>query len=284
MEVVVRSKVPILPNTSVRLRSGDSQRRPAFYPERVRVEDATDWIVNDVLLCGRSLCVQAGDLPAELLSCAGHPALSFGRLDPGDEFTLMATYVGPREAGAELVYRIEGRAKPSSAPRSCPLPMSSGVGVLPNVSAQLTSRVQTLPEGHGFQVRRVVIRDPQDWVVNDVRIGRASQFAQAGDVPGVAFQATGADQVVAFDPVAPGIDVQMVVTYVGADPAGAPFVGGMVGDVVPTPLEDRELRALRALVEGRDPALQELRALVGSIGDQAGRLPGLVDAVRRVTG
>jgi hypothetical protein len=243
VEAVARSMIRILPNTSIRLglTSEDfpAGKKPAFYPERISIEDATDWIVNDVLLGGRSLFTQSGDLPAELLS--SRDVLQIGRLDRDDELALVMTYVGSDYDGAELVCRVRGTIKSREhLPPSTLLPMSSYVNIPLNTSAQIVSRARDLiPGGCGFQARHVVVRDPADWVINDVKIGRVSQFAQNGDVPGVAF--SGGDPV-AFDPIQVGVDVTMVVTYVGASASGAAFVCGLAGDVVD--LGDRS---------GRDP-------------------------------
>ncbi len=236
-EATVRSKVHVLPNTSIQLHmtcqdllSGDAR---TVYPARISLEDAADWVVNDLKLYERSVFTQSGDVPAELLSSR---LWQIGALEPGGRLTIVATYIGERGDGAPLVCRVGFRTQPSpsSTPFSRFLPMSSGVQILPNTSAQLTSRCQIshVPAGQGFQARRIVVRDAADWVVNDLGIGRVHQFIQGGDVPGVCFSATGVDQVVALDPAPAEIDVQMTVTYVGPHASGASFVCGMVGDVV----------------------------------------------------
>lgn len=117
------------------------------------------------------------------------------------------------------------------------LPMGSGVYIMPNTSAEITSR----PQDVGFRPERIVIGGaPGDWVVNDVKIGTRSQFSQSGDVPGEAFayDASGVDGEpglrLKMDVVPSGCEVRILVTYVGKAPAGAPFVSTMLGTVLST--------------------------------------------------
>lgn len=106
------------------------------------------------------------------------------------------------------------------------LPMSSGVAIIPNTSAQITSR----PQAVAFRPERIIIGGrPSDWVVNDVKVGNRSQFAQSGDVPGEMFAATTIDGFVSMETVQTAMDFVMVVTYVGQVQEGAPFVCGVLG-------------------------------------------------------
>ena len=123
-------------------------------------------------------------------------------------------YTGPRAApSAELVYEL--------------------------YEAQITSRCQ-LPNARlrgigphqGFLAERIVIESAADWVVNDIKIGRASQFAQAGDVPGLAFSAGTLGGAVSFDAARTGIDVALVTTHIGPHEIGAAFVCGILGSIV----------------------------------------------------
>lgn len=116
-------------------------------------------------------------------------------------------------------------AGPSRADRVV-LPMSSGVNILPNTSAQITSR----PQNVAFRPERLIIGGtPGDWIINDVKVGNRSQFSQAGDVPGEMFAATTIDSFVSFETVQTAMDFVVLVTFVGASESGAPFVCGVLG-------------------------------------------------------
>jgi hypothetical protein len=52
-------------------------------------------------------------------------------------------------------------------------------------------------------------------VFNDIKIGRASQFAQSGDVPGLAFSPGTLGGRVSFDVALAGIDVSIITTHIG---------------------------------------------------------------------
>ena len=106
------------------------------------------------------------------------------------------------------------------------LPMSSGVAIFPNTSAQITSR----PQAVAFRPERIIIGGtPSSWIVNDVKVGNRSQFAQSGDVPGEMFAATTIDGFVSMETVQTAMDFVMVVTFVGDNQEGAPFVCGVLG-------------------------------------------------------
>ena len=106
------------------------------------------------------------------------------------------------------------------------LPMSSGVNILPNTSAQITSR----PQNVAFRPERVIIGGtPGDWVVNDIKVGNRSQFSQSGDVPGEVFANTTIDAFVSFETVQTAMDFVMLVTFIGASESGAPFFCAVLG-------------------------------------------------------
>jgi hypothetical protein len=131
--------------------------------------------------------------------------------------------IGPRN---ELI----DRPGPTRADRVV-LPMSSGVSILPNTSAQITSR----PQDVAFRPERIVIGQAgtdggaADWIVNDVKVGNKSQFSQSGDVPGDLFAATTIDSYVSFATVQTAMDFVMLVTYVGTNESGAPFYCAVLG-------------------------------------------------------
>ncbi len=104
--------------------------------------------------------------------------------------------------------------------------MSSGVHIIPNTSAQVTSRPQT----HAFRPERIVIGGtPKHWVVNDIKVGNRSQLAQSGDVPGEMFAFDAKDSGLRFDTVHTAMDFVILVTYIGPKEGGEPFVCGAFG-------------------------------------------------------
>ncbi len=211
-------------------------RTEEFWPERLAIKDPTDWIVNDIFVNGKSCLVQSGDLPGAMFSEGEtNPPLRIGPLSPKDELAVAACYVGSSRSDARLTCSLSG---PKHADDVAPdtmrlLPMSSGVNILPNTSAAITSRLSShvLP-GQGFRPRRIVIDGAEDWSIGDVKVGVVSQFAQNGDIPGVAFSADAIGTLVALDPVPVWIDFTIIVTYVGSRDTGAAFVCGVAGDVV----------------------------------------------------
>lgn len=237
-----RTECRILPGTSAKLLT-DPGEHP-LWPDRLAIHDSQDWIVHDVLLGDRSLFAQSGDVPGVLFAKSSHASIQMGRLDAGDRFCVYATYVGANPGGAELAYDLFGtRDAPavSIAPRrQAILPMSSGVNILPETSAQMTSRclpssprVTGLPTGYGFRARRIALDQAADWTICDVKIGNLSQFLQSGDVPGVAFDPMAQGCQVAFGAAPVGIDVTFVATCVSPLESGRAFVCGIVGDIVP---------------------------------------------------
>jgi hypothetical protein len=110
------------------------------------------------------------------------------------------------------------------------LPISTGVNVLPGQTARITAR----PQRTAFVPQRLFIAatggaTAADWVVDNLFIGGRSQFAQDGQIPGDMFATTAIDSFVAFEPVQVAMDIVVDVTYIGANPDGAPFFGSLVG-------------------------------------------------------
>jgi hypothetical protein len=139
--------------------------------------------------------------------------------DPGYAPQAPAPYsVPPRNMLVE-------RRPPDRADRIL-LPMSSGVNILPNTSAQITSR----PQNVAFRPERIIIGGtPGDWIVNDIKVGNRSQFSQSGDVPGETFASTAIDSFVSFETVQTAMDFVMLVTFTGVSEAGSPFVCSVLG-------------------------------------------------------
>lgn len=166
----------------------------------------------------------------------GRRNYGYGRWDHGSPwYGHGAPLVGadvPLGGGGGIPPRNElvDRPGPTRADRVI-LPMSSGVNILPNTSAQITSR----PQDVAFRPERVIIGaagtsgGAADWIVNDIKVGNKSQFSQSGDVPGDMFASTTIDSFVSFATVQTAMDFVMLVTYVGANESGAPFYCSVLG-------------------------------------------------------
>lgn len=249
-----RGTCAIPPNTTVRL-STHPMKYDAW-PSRLVIQDASDWIVNDVYVGEVSIFAQSGDVPGSMFSEEVRSMVCLGHLAPGDALSVVATYVGVRPR-AEFAYELYGTLDESEAgdlPIAAILPMSSGVNILPSASAQLTSRCRSpdhrsrgIGPRQGFLAEQIVLGDPANWTLSDVKIGRASQFAQSGDVPGLAFGPGTLGSAVSFDVAPADIDVIIVATHVGPREAGDAFVCGILGSIVdlteidPAPRHSRTL-------------------------------------------
>lgn len=77
--------------------------------------------------------------------------------------------------------------------------------------------------------RLVILDDALDWIVSDVLIGDASQFLHSGDIPGGLFAEGVADNFARFETAAAGARVEVIVSYVGADPEGRVFSAELRG-------------------------------------------------------
>jgi hypothetical protein len=207
------------------------RRSTEFWPQRLTIRDARDWIVHDVCKNGRSILAEAGDIPGEMFG--DRFPLCVGSLGPSDEFTVTASHVG-ESSQTRLSYELSGNSRPPASTRgpSMILPMSTGVRILPNMSAQITGRICNIPSGCAMLPERVVLRDPRDWVVSDLRVGNCSEFVQCGDVPGVAFASQAVGNRLLLDPLRQGVDLAMVVTYVGPCESGAELYAGVDGQIV----------------------------------------------------
>jgi hypothetical protein len=148
--------------------------------------------------------------PAEVYPTQGYPS---------------SRYPAPGYAGASAGPSVVERQGSLRADRIT-LPMSSGVAILPNTSAQITSR----PQNVAFRPERIIIGGrPGDWIVNDIKVGNRSQFSQSGDVPGEMFAATTIDAYVSMETVQTAMDFVMLVTFIGDTEGGSQFVCGVLG-------------------------------------------------------
>lgn len=127
-----------------------------------------------------------------------------------------------------LVLEIE--ATPRAGASRGIQPVASNMNILPNATAQITIR----PQGGPFRPERILISGtPANWYVDDIRIGSRSQLSHAGSLPGELFSVNSIDTFLSLETVQPGMDLILVVTYVGGNPQGEPFsavVLGVMGD------------------------------------------------------
>lgn len=211
------------------------------WPCRLVIKEASDWIINDVCVGEVSIFAESGDVPGSMFSEGTESVICLGRIAAGETFSVVATYIG-HSTGSEFMYELYGTFNESEAnalPIAAILPMSSGVNILPERSAQITGRCQR-PDAHrrgiglsqGFLAERIVIEGATDWSLNDIKIGRTSQLAQSGDMPGLAFNPGVLGGAVSFDVARAGIDVVIVTTHVGPREVGAAFVCGILGSVI----------------------------------------------------
>lgn len=95
--------------------------------------------------------------------------------------------------------------------------------------AKQTVRVGRVCEQSIDLNRFVILEDVTDWIVSDILIENASQFAHSGDIPGELFAEGAVDNFVRFDTVAAGARVEVIVSYVGTDPEGRVFLAELRG-------------------------------------------------------
>lgn len=67
------------------------------------------------------------------------------------------------------------------------------------------------------------------FVIEDIRIGQASQFVGAGGLSAQLFSSDAINPPLHLDAAMPGIDIRFRVRYVGDDPRGARFTAALIG-------------------------------------------------------
>jgi hypothetical protein len=201
---------------------------PSLCADRVIITNAEDWIVHDIRTRGESIFLQYGDVPATMFSEATDVILE--PLKEGDLVCILATYVGP-EASAKLTVELSGTATPPPGPRALSyfLPMSTSatsVRIRPNQCAQITGRPQL---SVAFLPERLVITNAADWIVNDIKIGNTSWFAQGGDIPALAFDSSAVGNHLMLGPVQLAQDFLVITTRAPSCTEAAPFLCGVQG-------------------------------------------------------
>jgi hypothetical protein len=200
---------------------------PALFVDRLTIADAKDWIVNDIRTRGKSIFVQAGELPGEMFLDSVPVILE--PLAAKDRVEIVATYIG-NNPSARLVVDLSGTTKLTNAQRTVSyfLPMSTRVPILSTQSAQITARPQ-----RDFLPERLVIAHQDDWIVNDIMIGiRCQLAANGGDLPGQSFAGRTVGSHMTLDPVHVGQDFVLVTTRGEDCKESALFFCGVQGRLV----------------------------------------------------
>lgn len=156
--------------------------------------------------------------------------------------TILALLLAATSVVAVSLQRMLWRSNPRR--QRVVLPMSSGVNVKPGSAMQVTGK----PQDTAFRPERIVLGGhPDRWIVNDVKVGNTSQFAQSGDVPGEMFSASAIDCFLRMDPVRARQDFVIFATYIGPEADGEPFVCGVLG----TSISEGEIGRARTIDRGR---------------------------------
>lgn len=89
------------------------------------------------------------------------------------------------------------------------------------------------PQQTAFKPDRLLVMDRcanEDWFIHDIKIGHRSQLLAPDPIPASMFAAIGGgNAALDFEVAGVGIDVQLVVEYVGDAPEGAPFWATFIG-------------------------------------------------------
>lgn len=194
------------------------------------------WIVNDIKVGRHSQLADGGELPGAAF--AEHAVGAEVRLDvlpTSANFSMLVTYVGPNPDGAAFCCTAIGHVAlwtqadltAEDGTLRIYLPLSSGVNIMPGSTAEICSYPQD-----PFRPQRILIAgSPDDWVVNDIKVGERSQFSQKGDVPGAAFAPTAQGAFVSFETVQTAMRFKLVVTYIGDKAEGAPLLACAIGAI-----------------------------------------------------
>lgn len=122
----------------------------------------------------------------------------------------------PRPALAPRNELVQRQA-PTHADRIL-LPMTSSGNI--TASAAITAR----PQNVAYRPERIIVGGtPTNWLIDDIKVGNRSQFAQAGSMPAEAFAATSFDAHVSMETVQTAMDFVIQVTFVGTASAGEQF-------------------------------------------------------------
>jgi hypothetical protein len=110
------------------------------------------------------------------------------------------------------------------------LPLDSGQRIPPGATAQITAR----PQHVAFRPKRFAIGGghPERWEIDDLLIGNRSQFSRQATLSGELFDTNAIDALVSFETVQLGMDIRLLVRYVGPVEEGEVFRAMMSGTPV----------------------------------------------------
>lgn len=107
------------------------------------------------------------------------------------------------------------------------LPMTSSGNI--TTSATVTAR----PQSVAYRPEKMIVGGtPADWLIDDIKVGNRSQFAQAGSIPAEAFASNALGNEVAFETVQTAMDFVVQVTYLGTSSTGDQFRSVVFGTSV----------------------------------------------------
>ena len=228
------SEKRVQPRTPTRILGKPKHGALMFERFHVGAGRANDWIVNDIEIDGASQ-LSVKDLPGALFSGRGIVAgsrhagseLHFAGLaviERESEVAITVTYVGAHPEGMPFFGTIIGGPppqRPTVLPIATRKPIPLSVKTTINVRLDAPLMIEMLEIENG--------REGVDWIVHDVRVDGASQFAQVGPIPGDMFSCSAIDSFVAW---LPGKQIELDVEYIGLEAGGSCFVGSVHGTVV----------------------------------------------------
>jgi hypothetical protein len=99
----------VLPKTTMQMTERPAQHG-FFRPERVVIEHPSDWLVNDITVGNRSQFCQPGDVPGDFFAeNATDTEISFETIQPGQDFSIIATYIGKNPEGRTFRCKVHGK-------------------------------------------------------------------------------------------------------------------------------------------------------------------------------
>lgn len=238
--------VRILPGQQCQINAWANKGDPkcrirSFHPDSLifgtnNVPGPENWIVNDLVMDGRSQLSPHRDLPGLFFNAPGSMRV-FDRISGGARVELTLTYVGEKSLG--------------DTPYAC----LCGVITFKRREVKLGGghlragevRELTVRAEHAVEVFRVSILGPADRiVVSDIRYGGVSQFSVPGDIPGQLCESLA---LASSRPIKAGEEVTIVIKCVrGVD--SEPIECALLGQEPETPEEDGWDRLVDAVIQG----------------------------------
>ena len=197
------------------------------------VQDAADWVVSGLLIDGASRHT-GPDVVETFAARLRQSAEAHGpiRVPRRGQVGLAGVVYAGRRASAKFygcalgrVVDTQGSASPFAAWDGNRVALrvdSEGLPGLRGASISLTHHVTGAP----VLVQSLVIEDPHDWVVNDLRIDGRSQLLYPGDLPSEALQAP--ERLGMYLDVAHR-EVEILISHIGDQEFGSEFRGTIVG-------------------------------------------------------